>query len=319
MKRTQKNPTIGIVGLGMVGTPLLKYFEHYKGYQRGFDLFCFDADTAKGYLDDVSLARIIFVAVPTPLLPGGSCDTSIVESIIARYAACSPSPTFVVKSTVVPGTCEELARKYNVPILFNPEFLTEANAWNDFLHPDRQIVGAAQGAEKYTEMVFSLLPKPVSEQAMLRMNATEAELVKYRSNLFGAMKVSFANAIAVLSRLYDEILGVPIDEQSVLQAVGLDRRIGQSWFALDSHGYRGYGGFCFPKDINAQITRDKEILSCGEKWTKKYNVRVAAIMLMEAMRDFNRILLDSQGLSEEEVSQHDAELAQKSACKKEKQ
>ncbi len=106
---------IGIVGLGMVGEPLKRYFET-KGFKRGNNLFCYDADPAKNYSDDVGKAEIVFVAVPTPSKKDGSCDTGIVESVVKKFA--KTAETIVVKSTVPPGTVEILAKKIQVSRYF---------------------------------------------------------------------------------------------------------------------------------------------------------------------------------------------------------
>ena len=126
-------PKIGVVGVGMVGGAVKKYFE-IKGFKRGRDLFCFDADPKKGFKDDVSAADIVFVAVPTPSKKDGSCDTGIIESVIKKYSPSSK--VMVIKSTVVPGTTERLAQKYNCALIFSPEFLTEAKSWENMINPD---------------------------------------------------------------------------------------------------------------------------------------------------------------------------------------
>lgn len=314
--------TVGIVGLGMVGEPLLRYLEQYRGYQRGNNLFCYDVDPNKGYQDNLQekTPNIIFVSVPTPSVYhefwGECCDTSIVENTVQKCAEQKEPPLVVIRSTVVPGTCEELAQKYHIRILYIPEFLTEANAWEDFLHPDRQIVGATIGSEHYAPIVMSLMPKPNSgELAQLIMNATEAEFVKYRSNLFGALKVVFANQVAVLAQLYSKALGVSMDEKKILHAIGFDHRIGHSWLDVDYHDYRGYGGYCFTKDTNAQIVQDRKILlrtlNNSDVDDELRKLAGQTIRSIEADRDCNRMILRSQGLTEEDVSKHDAELAEK--------
>ncbi|OGF74029.1 hypothetical protein A3J56_01670 [Candidatus Giovannonibacteria bacterium RIFCSPHIGHO2_02_FULL_46_20] len=306
-----KNPKIGIVGLGMVGEQMRRYYEEKRGYRRLVNLFCYDVDGRKLYHDNIACADVIFVCVPTPSLRDGSCDTNVVERVISKYADKKPSPVFVIRSTVVPGTCERFAQKYNVLILFNPEFLTEANAWEDFMYPDRQIVGAASGAECHTKSIFFLLPH--SERGGdIAMTSTEAEFVKYCSNEFGARKVCFANQTAVRAALYSAVLGAPMDEHKILNAIGLDRRIGQSWMTLDYNHFRGYGGYCFIKDMNAQIEEDLRVLSQIKDATL-YVLARAAIQAIKADRDFNRELLRSQKLSEEDVSCHDTDLLERAA------
>ena len=307
VQKTVKQPVIGIAGLGMVGTPLLRYFVEYKGYMRGKNLFCFDTDPSKGYNDDLAKAVIIFICVPTPSREDGSCNTNIVESVVAKYR--DPKKIFVIKSTVVPGTSQSIADKYNVKILFNPEFLTEANAWNDFLCPDRQIIGHTDDAFSCVNVVRALLPQPVGEAGMavsqVIIHATEAELAKYAANVFGSLKVVFGNVIAD----YCEAQGANYDV--VKKIIASDKRIGPAWLEIYHGNYRGYGGYCFPKDTNAAIISAKEALRKIPFENAQYQTLAYGIAFLEAMRDYNRALLQSQGLDEKKVSAHDHELAKK--------
>lgn len=131
-------PKIGLIGLGMVGLPLKKHLEE-KGFKRGFNLFCYDSDPKKNFNDDVYQADIIFICVPTPKKRDGSCNIDVVDSVVRKFH--NQNKVIVIKSTIEPGTVARLQEKYNCPFLFNPEFLTESRAWEDFIKPDRQIVG----------------------------------------------------------------------------------------------------------------------------------------------------------------------------------
>jgi UDP-glucose 6-dehydrogenase len=132
-------PSVGVVGIGMVGREISRYFEEHKGYKRGNNLFLYDIDPKKSYSDDVSKGEVIFICVPTPRDHDGSCNTSMVESVLASI---KHPRILVIKSTVPPGTTEQLQKKYpDQKLLFNPEFLTESQAWYDMVRPDRQIVG----------------------------------------------------------------------------------------------------------------------------------------------------------------------------------
>lgn len=304
---------IGVVGIGMVGDPLRKYLT-LNGFVRGADLFCFDADKKKGYQDDVSRADIIFICVPTPARDDGSCDTGIVESVVAKYAG--PDKTFVIKSTVEPGTSERLAQKYKVNILFNPEFLTEANAWDDMLHPDRQVVGyCALGNDACH--IFNLLPSPSVDLSRHSINATEAEIGKYAANVFGSMKVTFANIIAdvcdmlSLSLQKDGIQNSKVDYEMVRHVVGNDKRIGDYWLNVEHGNYRGFGGYCFPKDTAAFIDAAKKAHRCCPKDDPRREVFEKGIGFLEAMYGYNEALLASQGLTIRDVSSHDADLEKK--------
>jgi len=118
---------IGIIGIGMVGTPLKRYFEELKGYVRGKDLYLFDIDSRKGFSDDINYADVIFVCVPTPKDPDGKANIGAVESAVSGIRG---EKIVIIKSTVPPGTTEFLQERYpRHKILFNPEFLTERRAW----------------------------------------------------------------------------------------------------------------------------------------------------------------------------------------------
>jgi len=319
-----KNPKIGIVGIGMVGGPLKKYFEE-KGLKRGKDLFCYDADKKKGFFDDVSKADIIFISVPTPRNPDGSCSTEIVESVIKKFH--DKNKVLVVKSTVEPGTAARLQKKYKSPILFNPEFLTESRAWEDFIRPDRQVVGHTVKSVTHASNVLNLLPQAffsspgtLGTYDFYRLTTSEAEMGKYAGNVFGAMKVVFGNILADFCAALEKTLqkdGIKEDVryENVRRMLGHDRRIGDAWLDVSYGKYRGFGGYCFPKDTDAFIVFAKKIhkkLSAKDKDEQNLKKLVGrGIDFLEAMRDYNTELLKTQGLTVQDVSSHDSELAEK--------
>lgn len=278
-----KKLKIGIVGLGMVGTPLFKYFSE-SGWKRGKNLFCFDS-AKKEFIDSLKTASIIFICVPTPVSKDGSCDTSIVEKVIKAHK--SKNKIFVIKSTVEPGTAQRLQQKYKIPVLFNPEFLTEANAWNDFINPDRQIVAHAANSKKYAKSVIKILP--ASKLNIVGIHSSEAELGKYASNVFGALKVTYSNIIADFAKT------MGVDYEKVRKVFASDKRIGDSWTNVNYGNYRGYGGYCFPKDTDA-------LIAFGEK------LGIKGVAVLKAMREYNEELLKSQKLNSKVVSSHDNEL-----------
>lgn len=285
---------IGIIGVGMVGTPLKRWFEQ-NGFKRGKDLFLYDIDPKKGYFDDVGEAEIIFVAVPTPRNPDGSCNLSAVESAFRMLdKAGDSSKIIVIKSTVSPGTTEYFQKIYpRFRILFNPEFLTEKRAWEDFIRPDRQIVGFTEHSLDAAHLVLSLLPKApfmspwgLSTYSQIRITATEAEIIKYGGNVWFVRKVNFANVLASLC----EKLGM--DYENVRKGMAADFRIGDSHLDVNHGGYRGWGGYCLPKDLDAFIAT-LEAAGIDESAT-----------LLESDREFNAKTLASRGLTIADVSQH---------------
>lgn len=312
---------IGIVGLGMVGEPIRKWFEELNGYKRGRDLFCYDVDPKKGYTDDVNKADIIFVSVPTPSNPDGSCNTSIVESAVSSL---KDGKIVVVKSTVTPGTVESLQRKHpKKRLIFNPEFLTESQAWEDFISPDRQIVGSTNKSISDSVEVLNLLPKKnfirpwTSDYTKKSVNATEAEFGKYASNVFGYIKVIYGNILAdlchVLNQKYKKDR-VPsrLDYENIRELIGADLRIGPAWLNVEHGQYCGAGGYCFPKDMNAFIAFGEALEkdSLKKKLLDKQHLKVlrTGLAVLKAVRDYNEVLIEAQGLSMEDVSKHNKEI-----------
>ena len=307
---------IGIIGLGMVGEPIRRWFEELNGYRRGRNLFCYDIDPKKGYSDDINEADVIFVSVPTPSNQDGSCNISIVIKAIAKI---KNGKIIVVKSTVPPGTVERLQKKYpKKRLIFNPEFLTESQAWEDFLSPDRQIVGHTSKSMSDTVEVLNLLPKKhfirpwTSDYSKKSVNATEAEFGKYASNVFGYIKVIYGNILADLCHALGKVQGAKVDYENIRELIGADLRIGSSWLNVNHGSYCGSGGFCFPKDMNAFIafaeTLEKD--SIKKKLLDKNHLKVlqGGIAVLKAVRDYNKSLIESQGLSMEDVSRHDKEI-----------
>ncbi|MEK7596417.1 MAG: hypothetical protein AAB564_02640 [Patescibacteria group bacterium] len=293
---------IGVIGIGWVGSVVKKWFLK-QGWEQGKDLFCYDSDPSKtGDKDDLSRAKIIFVCVPTPNYGYGSCNTSIVESAVAQFAGSDK--LMVIKSTVEPGTTERLGKKHNVVTAFNPEFLTEKNAWLDFICPSRQIIGYTDKSRPWADILFSLLPGFDSCFCLtLAVSAIDAEIAKYGCNVFGAMKVSFANAFAALA----ESSGT--NYTNIRRIMAEDSRINDSWLDIDHGGYRGFGGYCFPKDTAALIAWaekiSEEIIAAedGKDLERVILYRELERMLSSIYR-FNEALLALQGLTVEQVSGH---------------
>jgi len=314
-----KKPKIGVVGIGMVGKETMRYFlEH--GWARGRDLFLYDKDPAKKFSDDVSKSDIIFISVPTPPLKNGSCDTSIVESVVAKYH--NQHRVLVIKSTVEPGTIARLQKKYKSPILFNPEFLTESRAWEDFLRPDRQIVGHTAKSMEFASHVLNLLPTAyfsspgtLGTYEFTRINSSEAELGKYASNIFGAIKVAYANILADFSQALETILKregikLPVKYENVRRMVAHDRRIGDAWMDVYKGNYRGFGGYCFPKDFKAFLTLGNRLArGLNKKKDKDLKTNIlSATGALKAIWRYNDNLLKTQNLNIKMVSSHEKDV-----------
>jgi UDPglucose 6-dehydrogenase len=307
---------IGIIGLGMVGQPIKKWFEEYQGLRRGKELFCYDIDSKKGYSDDVNKADLIFISVPTPTNPDGSCNISIVESAVAGL---KDGKIVIVKSTVPPGTVEAIQKKNpKKRLIFNPEFLTESQAWEDFISPDRQIIGPTSKSVSDSIEVLNLLPRKnfirpwTSDYAKKSVNATEAEFGKYASNVFGFIKVVYGNILADLCYATAKARGIKVDYDNVKELITADLRIGPAWLNVNHGNYSGAGGYCFPKDMNAFISfaEDLEKAAVKKKLGGKEYLKVLreGIEVLKSIRKYNKVLIESQGLTMEDVSRHNKDL-----------
>jgi len=183
--------------------------------------------------------RLLFVCVDTPPTYSGDADLSRVESVLDELGD-SGEHALVMKSTVPVGTGRSIQRRRpGTGYVSNPEFLKEGNAVADFMRPDRVVVGADDGSSQYADRVAALyapLDAPV-----VNTDVASAEMIKLASNAFLATKISFINEIANVS----EELGA--DVQEVAYGMGLDARIGPKFLQAGI----GYGGSCFPKDVQA--------------------------------------------------------------------
>ena len=184
-------------------------------------------------------AQVIFVCVDTPPTYSGDADLSRVRSVIAEMPAESDH-ILVMKSTVPSGTGETIRRELpGIAYVSCPEFLKEGSAVEDFLHPDRVVVGAAPEHAEAGDIV-SALYEPLGGE-IVRTDVSSAEMIKLASNAYLATRISFINEIANVC----EEVGADVGE--VARGMGLDSRIGPHFLRPGI----GYGGSCFPKDVNA--------------------------------------------------------------------
>ena len=238
---------IGVIGQGFVGNAV------YKKFKKFYEVFTYDLDKDKcnSTLEDIAFkCEIIFLCLPTPMNKNGSCNTSIVESTLSSLDLIvdnlETTRTVVLKSTVPPGTTERLNNLYrSLNIVFNPEFLTERNAEEDFKNQKRIILG---GPRPYTTEVKTIFSKVFPKTHIIKTDSSHAEMIKYVTNTFLATKISFANEIFQLCSKLD------IDYDKVIEYATLDDRLGKSHWGVPGHdGDFGYGGHCFPKDLAALL------------------------------------------------------------------
>ena len=202
--------------------------------------------------EGTEFAEVIFIAVGTPPGPGGEANMTYVEQVGREVAENMTSYRLLVEKSTVPAkTSEHLKRtvlKYlradtDFDVASNPEFLREGTAIGDAMNPDRIVVGveSKRAGDILEEIYRPILAKGGGQ--FLRMNVTSAELTKHASNSFLALKISYINAVARIC----EMAGADVEQ--VAKGMGLDPRIGSKFL----HAGVGYGGSCFPKDVDAFV------------------------------------------------------------------
>jgi UDPglucose 6-dehydrogenase len=196
-------------------------------------------------LAEVAESEVVLLCLPTPMGQGGAADLGAVESVLDILAGLlAPGCVLVTKSTVPVGTSARLANllgRSDIAVVSNPEFLREGHAVHDFLHPDRIVIGALAAEREAADRVTELCAGTAAP--VLRTDAASAELAKYASNAFLAVKASYVNILAELC----EQVGADIGD--VTSAMGLDDRIGRHFLAPGP----GWGGSCLPKDATALL------------------------------------------------------------------
>ena len=246
--------TIGIIGNGFVGSAVISGFSLHTKKIKIYDV---DPQRSTHTFDEtIKKSDFVFVSVPTPMTGGlgGKIDLSILESVFEKInnTRGSSNPIFILKSTVVPGTVERLIKEYpKLKIVFSPEFLTERSARLDFINSSRIILG---GSKANCNKVESLFRSRFPHTKIIKTDPATAQFIKYMANCFFAVKVSFMNEM----RQGSDILGC--DWSDVMNGFVSDGRIGNSHIDVPGHdGDKGYGGKCFPKDINAFISLFEDV------------------------------------------------------------
>ncbi len=242
-----KETTIGVIGQGFVGNAI---YQGFKDYYKVLTYDKFIEEKSNSTLEEVVRnSDVVFTCVPTPMTDLGSCYIGIVEEVLNDVN--NICKTFditekicIIKSTVIPGTTKLMNEKFtNLNVIFNPEFLTEANAVNDWKNQSRIILG---GLNKVTAKVKPIFAKVFPKTPIVKTDSKYAEMVKYVTNTFLATKVSFANEI------YELCNAMEIDYDKVIEYAQHDSRLGKShWSVPGPDGDLGFGGHCFPKDTQA--------------------------------------------------------------------
>ena len=254
---------VGVIGNGYVGEAISFAFSLFS------ELSIFDINPlkSKNDLESTHACDFVFVCVPTPMLRNGSQDLSFVNSV---FKNATKKPIYILKSTVLPGTTESLIDKYeNIKIIFSPEFLTEKNSKLDIINPSRIILGGQKNLIKQVKKLFELR---FESKKIILTDSKTAELIKYMNNTFLATKVSIMNEFKLLCD------SIEANWEDALKGFVSDVRIGDSHLNVPGHdGKLGYGGTCFPKDVNAILSfskkHDIEMNTISGGWKTNLKVR----------------------------------------------
>jgi len=240
---------VGVIGMGFVGGTTAKVLEKvheilpYDKYKEPFK----DPEVLKD-------AEVVFICVPTPMKPSGEIDYSPIHDSLKMLTEVTSKldkkPLVVIRSTAVSGTTDSLEKIYPFNFVFNPEFLREKFAYEDMVNTNRVVIGANRGEdyEKLKEVYKALFPKA----EYIKVDRKTAEMIKYAANVILTGQVAIANEIYQICNV------VGVDYDKIKETILLDDRIGRNINVPGPDGDMGFGGKCFPKDLNALIYLARE-------------------------------------------------------------
>ena len=277
MKIEQK---IGVIGNGFVGGAVKFGFSPNVGCDAEVKVYDKNPEKSTHTLEEtVNESDFIFLSVPTPANKDGSINLDILDDVlndIDKIHTREKTNAILIRSTVIPGTTWSLQTKYpQLNLLFNPEFLTERSANFDFINQSRFIIGnnGKMGSLMQSESFVKLIKDRFGDcVAVMETSYETAELIKYMSNCFFATKVSFMNEMYQIAEKIDA------NWDDAVSGFVSDGRIGHSHLGVPGHdGKFGFGGSCFPKDIQAMIdfaeTFDLNPTVLKGVWKKNLEVR----------------------------------------------
>lgn len=263
---------IGIIGNGFVGSAVRNGFSSHLNFVDKIKVYDKNKSLSSNSLSDtVNNSDFIFLSLPTPANKDGSINLDLINSSLKEINdVINKDNIILIKSTVTPGTTEYFSRKYpKLNFVFNPEFLTEKNANFDFINQSRIILG---GSKLLTTKVSALYELRFPNTPIIKTNYRTAELIKYMNNCFLATKVSFMNEMNLLAKEIDA------DWDKALIGFQMDKRVGKSHNNVPGpDGKLGFGGSCFPKDIQALMCfandLDIKLHTLSGAWKTNLDVR----------------------------------------------
>lgn len=264
---------VGIVGKGFVGSAVQFGFSPNTGCDAEVRVYDKDPNKSQHSLEEVvNESDFIFLSVPTPSNEDGSINLDVVDQALSDISKVSTNDNVILlRSTMIPGSTLKFQEKYpKLNLVFNPEFLTERSANYDFINQSRYILG---GSEKDVRKVGNLYRWRFGKSiSIIETNSQTAELIKYMNNCFFATKVSFMNEMKLVADKCN------VDWDMAVEGFIRDGRIGHSHLNVPGHdGKMGFGGSCFPKDIQAMInlgqSLDLKLETLSGAWETNLNVR----------------------------------------------
>lgn len=246
---------IGIIGRGFVGSAVEHGFLCDDKYKTDVKIFDKSPKLSTHTLEEtVNDSMFIFVSVPTPANLNGSINLDALDIVLNNINNCIDNdPIILIRSTITPGTSNFFSKRYpKLNIVFNPEFLTERNAKEDFINQSRIILG---GRSRFTAKVAELFKWRFDNKVpIIQTDYQTAELIKYMNNTFLATKVSFMNEMFLIAN------AINADWNKAVEGFVKDSRVGSSHTDVPGHdGKFGFGGSCFPKDIQAFIKFSQDL------------------------------------------------------------
>lgn len=250
---------VGVIGNGFVGNSIYHTFSPMCPV-RVYDVV---PEKSSSTLEDlIDKSDIVFVCVPTPMKADGHIDLKYVENVFERIAHIANdlyidsnavfNKLYVIKSTVIPGTTDHIREKYGVNVIFSPEFLTERTAVLDAICSNHTIVGASD-QNMIGKIVKLYMSRFGTAHRVYIVDTKVAEFIKYMRNCYFATKVTYMN------EMYNIAQYMGVDWEAAVSGFAMDGRIAHSHLQVPGHdGKFGFGGTCFPKDLNAIIAAAKD-------------------------------------------------------------
>lgn len=231
-----ENKYIGVIGCGVVGGNTIRLLTEKGKYA----VLSYDKHKdSNSTITEIGVkCTAIFLCLPTPFKPSGEIDLSYLEEVLEQL----PENKYIaIRSTVVPYTCKILAEKYHQNIVMIPEFLTEKNPWKDTINANRVVIGG----NGYESELFAVIMKGCYERTdILIVDSWEAEAYKYLCNCLLAFQITASNQMAEI------FCDMGINYEVIRSMLMYDSRIGTNT-KIAPDGQKGFGGKCFPKDMEA--------------------------------------------------------------------